>query len=317
MSSPPDRSAPMLERLARHPESFPGSLLLVGSSEARLQNEALRLAAALLCPGGDPENRCDACRRVFAGLHPDFLPVDPDGVQIRIDRVREAILFGAGRPYEAARRVCRVARADLLGLPAANALLKSLEEPGSHLHWILTTSRPETLLPTIRSRCVVAPVAAPAFAGRVEQWRSRGRTPEDAEDLARLCGEPEEAAEELAAARELRSQIIGALRSGLVGGDLFPLLLLAENLARVDRSSSRLLSELLADGAVLAAGGSGEFLRHRPPAGPLSEIAQRIGSGPLREAAALAADEPPDNRFGNRRLHFEAVLLGLFRAAAG
>jgi DNA polymerase-3 subunit delta' len=242
--------------------------------------------------------------------------VDPEGVQIRIDRVREAILFGAGRPYEAQRRVCRVARADLLGLPAGNALLKSLEEPGSRLHWILTTSRPETLLPTIRSRCVVASVAAPALVERVEQWRSRGRSPEDAEDLARLCGEPEEATEEeLASARELRSEITGALRSGLVGRDLFALLLLAENLARVDRSTSRLLAELLADGAVLAAGGSGEFLRHRPSAGPLSEIAQRIGSGPLREAAALAVDEPPDNRFGNRRLHFEAVLLGLYRAA--
>src|SRR5206468_3033411 len=120
----------LLDRLAASPERFPGALLLTGPSEARLERESRRLAARLLCPGDDPDTSCRSCRRVTAGLHPDFLSVEPEGVQIRVDRVREALAFSAGRPYESARRVARIARADLLGVEAGNALLKSLEEPG-------------------------------------------------------------------------------------------------------------------------------------------------------------------------------------------
>jgi DNA polymerase-3 subunit delta' len=121
----------MLERLAQRPETFPGALLLTGPSAARLEKEARRLAAILVCPGEDPERRCDACRRAIAGLHPDVTIIEPQGVQIRIDGVREALVFGAGKPYESSRRVAVVSRAELLGQEAANALLKTLEEPGS------------------------------------------------------------------------------------------------------------------------------------------------------------------------------------------
>src|SRR5262245_54792536 len=150
--------------------SFPGALLLTGARDGALAREATDLAAALLCPGDDPERRCDSCRRVAAGLHPDFFVVAPEGVQIRVDRVREAIVFAAGRPYEARRRVAAVLRAELLGAEAGNALLKSLEEPGSLFHWILTTSRPEALLPTIRSRCAVTRVEPPEAAERIARW---------------------------------------------------------------------------------------------------------------------------------------------------
>ena len=127
----------VLERLAGSPEQFPGALLLSGHSEAELERESRRLAARLLCPGDDPDATCGSCRRVDAGLHPDFLSVEPEGVQIRVDRVREALAFSAGRPYESARRVARILRADLLGIEAENALLKSLEEPGERFRWIL------------------------------------------------------------------------------------------------------------------------------------------------------------------------------------
>lgn len=308
----------MLERLSRRPERFPGAILLAGGSEARLEREARRLAATLLCPGDDPENRCDSCRRVLSGLHPDFFGVEPEGVQIRIDRVREAIAFGAGRPYEAGRRVARVARAEQLGLEAGNALLKSLEEPGNRLRWILTSRMPEALLPTIRSRCVLVPLSSSSAAERRERWRAGGRSDDEADDLAALVPDREEADDaELSVARDFRAELVAALESGLCQRRLAALILLAESLARSERSRSRVLAEVLADAAVLAAGGSAEFLRHRAVAGPLGEIARRLGAAPLREAALIAADEPADNRRGNRRFHFEAVLLGLHRASAG
>ncbi|HYB52294.1 MAG TPA: hypothetical protein VEG84_00370, partial [Thermoanaerobaculia bacterium] len=164
----------VLERLAARPEIFPGALMLAGPEAAILEEEAMRLAARLLCPGDDPRAECGSCRRAVAFLHPDLMWIAPEGVQIRVDRIREAITFGAGRPYEAARRVAVIVEAELLGLEAANALLKSLEEPGAHLHWILTTSRPEALPSTILSRCAVAPIPAKTRAERVKAGRARG-----------------------------------------------------------------------------------------------------------------------------------------------
>jgi len=147
-----------LDAIAADPETFPGALLLTGSSEPALETESLRLAARLLCPDDDAHAAapCGSCRRVLAGIHPDLLTIEPEGVQIKIDRVREALTFGAGRPYESSRRVVRILRADLLGLEAANALLKSLEEPGERMRWILTTARPESLPTTVRSRCAAS-----------------------------------------------------------------------------------------------------------------------------------------------------------------
>src|SRR5437868_1029785 len=133
--------ADLLERLVAQPERVPAALLLTGTSPVELERVSRRLAARLLCPEDDPEEACASCRRVRAGLHPDFLSVEPEGLQIRIDRVREALVFGAGRPYEAKRRVARILQADLLGLEASNALLKSLEEPGSRFRWILVSSK--------------------------------------------------------------------------------------------------------------------------------------------------------------------------------
>ena len=304
-------AAAALERLARTPERFPGSLLLSGPSEAALDAAARRIAAALLCPQHDPERRCESCRRAGAGLHPDLLRAEPEGVQIRVDRIREALAFGAGRPYEAARRVVVVPRAEMLGLEAANALLKSLEEPGASLHWILTTTRPEALLPTIRSRCAAATLPRPSLAERTALWRERGFSAEEAADLAELTGEADEDAPDLPALTALRAQITDALAAGLREKRLPALLLCAELAAGRENTAGRLLAELLADAALTAAG-AGDFVRHRALSGKLAGIARSCGAGELRQAALAAADPPPDNRRGNRRLHYEAVLIGLY-----
>jgi hypothetical protein len=329
--SPSAPSASRVERLQHGDGRFPGALLLYGASERALDEASLGLAAFLLCPGDDlvggacrpvgpvpasDERSCQSCRRALHGFHPDLFPVEPEGVQIRVDRVREAIAFAAGRPYESAKRVVRIRRADLLGLEAANALLKSLEEPGAHVHWILTTSRPESLLATIRSRCLAVPVAAPGRSDRVIAWKARGFGDEDAADLAVIDPEAgEDAAARLDEFRQFRSEAVEALGAGIVDGKLATLVLLAEKLGRAGEDELTLFSRLLADAALLASGVSGDLLNQRAVAGSLSRVAERIGPGALARAVEVAADFPPDSRRGNRRLHFEKVLIDLWLAA--
>jgi len=302
-----------LERLAEDPSRFPATLLLTGPSDLRLESESRHFAARLLCPGGDPEGRCSSCRRVASGLHPDFLSVDPEGVQIRIERVREALAFAAGRPYEGALRVARIARADLLGFEAANALLKSLEEPGARFHWILTTTRPDLLPSTVRSRATPVALASAHASERRREWQGRGFSAEDARDLALFAAEDEaDPPSRLEEGRNLRSEALAALEEGLGSGRPVPLLLLAEVIARKPRTEARVLAELLADAALCAAAAPAEALRHQAVAGRLAQVSRRVSANALHEAAILAADPPADNRKGNTRLHFEKVLLGLF-----
>jgi hypothetical protein len=302
-----------LEALAGAPERFPGALLLAGASESLLERESLRLAARLLCPGDDPDASCGGCRRVFAGLHPDLLTLEPEGVQIRVDRVREALAFGAGRPYEAPRRVVRILRAELLGPEAANALLKCLEEPGERVRWILTTARPESLLATIRSRCAGAGVLAPPREEREAVWRERGLSGADAADLVVFgCADEVDPAARLEESRAFRAAAVEALEEGLVRGRRAALVLLADACAALPAEDARVLAELLGDAALAEASPTSDAIRHKAVAGRLAQIARSVRPAPLRDACIAASDPPPDNRRGNRRLHYEKVLMELF-----
>jgi len=302
-----------LDAIAGAPETFPGALLLSGSSEPALERESLRLAARLLCPGDDPGAQCGSCRRVHAGIHPDLLTVEPEGVQIRIDRVREALAFAAGRPYESSRRVARILRAELLGPEAANALLKALEEPGERMRWILTTASRESLLATIRSRCAGAGVMSLSRSDREREWQDRGIGGDDAADLVVFgCSEDAEPAARLEEARAFRLAAVGALEEGLVEGRRPALVLLAEACAAVDRQDARMLAELLGDAALADASPASDAIRHRSIAGRLAKIARSVRPNALRDACLAAMDAPADNRRGNRRMHYEKVLLGLY-----
>jgi DNA polymerase-3 subunit delta' len=313
-------SSALLDRLASRAERFPGAVLLVGPSVTALEKQARGIAARLLC-GSSGEHAtpgCDTCRRSAAGTHPDLLVVEPEGVSIKIDRVREALAFAAGRPYEAGLRVVLLFRAEKLDPPSANALLKALEEPGAYVHWILATTRPDALLPTILSRCVRIPVPPPPRSERAAQWREIGFSEEDADEFSRLPESDETskdgedaaaAAERLAIFRERRERIVQALHAGLPGNRPAPLVMLADELGRQE-SHAELLAEILAD-AALAAAGSGERMRHRALAGPIAEIGRSRPGEALQAAAIRAADAPADSRRGNRRLHFESLLLTL------
>ncbi len=130
--------------------------LLRGPEGAGKRDFALSLVASVECARQDGVacSDCEACRLIQAGRHPDVFVVTPDEgkVQIGIDKVRELIEQMSRRPWNGRGRSAILDPADRLGVEAANCLLRPLEEPPHGALFLLVTSRPEALLPTIRSR---------------------------------------------------------------------------------------------------------------------------------------------------------------------
>jgi DNA polymerase-3 subunit delta' len=142
---------PLLE--AARTERLASTLLFAGPSGIGKRLAALVLAQVLVCEKKEPQacGECGPCLRIERRSSESLLEISPDGAQIKIDQAREALQFlmlrGLGRS-----RVIIIDQAHLMGPQAANALLKSLEEPPSGTHFILITSMPASLLSTIRSR---------------------------------------------------------------------------------------------------------------------------------------------------------------------
>ncbi len=113
---------------------------------------ALAFAQALICTH-DGCGTCNECRSARAGSHPDVEIVRTEGLSIKIDEVRELLTRVAWAPAMGGWRVVVMEDADRLTEPAANALLKAIEEPGGRTVWLLCAPTLHDLLPTIRSRC--------------------------------------------------------------------------------------------------------------------------------------------------------------------
>ncbi len=140
--------------------TLPPSLIFAGPEGVGKRMGAMALAQLMNClalaktGGSDACGECAACKRIARGVHADVLLIEPgDTGAIKIDQVRDAIERSAYRPFEGRRRVVIVDDAESLNSEAQNALLKTLEEPPAASTFVLVTSRPDTLLPTVLSRC--------------------------------------------------------------------------------------------------------------------------------------------------------------------
>ncbi len=148
--------------------------VISGPEGAGKHTLARLLAAALLCTGEQkPCFSCPACRKVTAGSHPDFITIDDaEKKTVPVALIRQMRDDVYIRPNEGAKKVYLLPRAQDLGLPGQNALLKILEEPPGYGVFLLLTDNPEKLLPTVRSRCVelaLQPLAPEVLLRRLRQ----------------------------------------------------------------------------------------------------------------------------------------------------
>ncbi len=194
---------------------------------------AEQLMALLLCQRPVEARacgECKACQLLAAQTHPDHYVLEPEEVDkaIRVDQVRDLVGFVTQTAQLGGRKVILLEPAEAMNLNAANALLKSLEEPSGDTVLLLISHQPSRLLPTIKSRCVQQACPLPGRQQSLDWLAARlpELGPELREQLLTLAaGSP-------LAALKLHEQKVLELRAQVVDG--------VKKLLKQQRSASQL-----------------------------------------------------------------------------
>lgn len=231
----------------------PNALLFAGEEGVGKREFALELARSFLCQIEDVTvacGECGACRRssnlnipdsdkkedferVHFSDHADLGLVVAHNKNILVDAIRSLEQEAFFRPFEAPARFFVIDDAHKMNDAASNALLKTLEEPSSTSHIFLVTSRPDSLLQTIRSRCQVirfSPLAPDEIEKHLVSVKKFNAA--DAKLVARLAnGSIGRALEfDLEAFRAQRNLMMGILQGILVSGDRLSLVKAGEEM---------------------------------------------------------------------------------------
>jgi len=234
---------------------IPNALLFSGPEGVGKKQFALELARSIVCRrpiDTDACGECAACQRVsgfefpgtgvegkeydrvFFSRHPDVGMAVPFNRTLRVGSIRALEQEANFRPYEASSRVFIIDDAHKMNDAAANALLKTLEEPPATSYIFLVTSKPDALLQTIRSRSQILRFG-PVLSAEIEHLLLT--THEYSQDDARLvaaysAGNVAAAiAAEPAAQRERVELALAILHAGVIDGDIVALLRKAETVA--------------------------------------------------------------------------------------
>lgn len=190
---------------------LPNAYLFYGPRGVGKRKTADTLAAALACndaPSSEwnPCGLCAACKKAAAESHPDVFIVEPETQQknppddvkngkrapsenLKIEQIRELQSKLQFHPLEAKSKIAIVDEADRMTEATANSMLKILEEPPPATHFVLISTKPRTLLPTIRSRCIslgFGPVPDDLIAKKVIEVK--GAPGPDAARIAKISG---------------------------------------------------------------------------------------------------------------------------------
>lgn len=184
---------PDLDRLLERRHVLPHALLIRGPRGIGKLALAEALVRALLCeqprPDGSACDRCRACEWMGQGSHPDFRRLEPRdteesdeegdrrkraSTQITIDSVRALGDFLSVSSHRGGRKIVLIHPAEALNVAAANALLKSVEEPPPATHFVLVSHRWHQLPPTLKSRCEQIPLTLPDPAQALAWLKAQG-----------------------------------------------------------------------------------------------------------------------------------------------
>jgi DNA polymerase III subunit delta' len=175
--------APIAARALADRDRWPHALLIAGTEGIGKRALAAHFAQSLLCETGPPDGQacgtCAGCRYVEAGQHPDLMVVEPVEFDeegnatptdvIKIEAVRRLTDWSQVTSHRGRAKVALIAPAEAMHYSAANALLKTLEEPPAGTFLMLVSHRPGRLPPTIASRCRRLDVPMPD-AVDAERW---------------------------------------------------------------------------------------------------------------------------------------------------
>lgn len=182
------------QRLSGLRTRLPHALLLKGAQGTGKFDLAWNFAQSVLCEqplaSGLACDACPSCHWFQQESHPDFRLIQPEAMeqpetrtaesgkkaarQITVDQVRALANFSNLSAHRGGYRVVMVYPAEAMNTNAANALLKTLEEPQGKMLFILVTHKPQQLLPTILSRCLALPVALPSSRTSIAWLEKQG-----------------------------------------------------------------------------------------------------------------------------------------------
>lgn len=303
------------------------------------------LAQAANCEGGegtaagyreDPCGRCGPCHKIEKGIHPDVTVLQEERAMVKagrweaksgrapsrdivVDQIRDLVDHRlALRRFEGRRRFVVIDPADAMNAQAQNALLKTLEEPPEGTTLVLVASSPDSLLPTIRSRCLrvaFGPLPAAALAGRLV---AEGHAPDRARLAAALSGGSLGRAlglddDEMGARREAVERVAGLAKDDPLGW------IEAARALGEKREEAEALCELLLvwlrDVSVAQAGGAELALAD------LAAATQRVAAATAPDEALRRRDEVRRTIAGLRQnaqpvLALERLFIGWFHGRA-
>ncbi len=180
----------VVELLRREVSAPAQAYLFTGPDSVGKATLAVRFAAALLCAErGEHDVECRSCRLVREGVHPDVTVVEPEGAtSLGVDQAREVVTRSSLRPVESDRSVFLFPEAGTMTEQAANALLKTLEEPTASVVFLLVAESEDDFPATVASRCRTIHVGRVPQATMVTALEGRGLDHAAAEGVAVVSG---------------------------------------------------------------------------------------------------------------------------------